>query len=154
MPRPTLPPRLRRGRLGRATPAPSRWRRRAGHRPGSRPRSRAPVTPSPHRNEAWRSPLLPVDRKKQGHTRQALRAPVRRRRTRARLRTAAIGRKRRGMGMGDFEEVHRDRIVGSLAMFDRLIFKGHLTAFYRPRAVRAFLWNQGVPLTRFAEYLR
>ena len=56
--------------------------------------------------------------------------------------------------MGDFEEVHRDRIVGSLAMFDRLIFKGHRTAFYRPRAVRAFLWNQGVPLTRFAEYLR
>ena len=39
-------------------------------------------------------------------------------------------------------------------MFDRLIFKGHLTAFYRPGAVRAFLWSQGVPLTRFAEYLR
>ena len=38
--------------------------------------------------------------------------------------------------MGDFEDVHRDRIVGSLAMFDRLIFKGHLTAFYRPGAVR------------------
>src|SRR5712691_5800637 len=59
-----------------------------------------------------------------------------------------------GFGMGDFEDVHRERIVGSLAMFDRLIFKGHLTAFYRPGAVRAFLWSQGVPITRFAEYLR
>jgi hypothetical protein len=41
-----------------------------------------------------------------------------------------------GFGMGDFEDAHCDRIVGSLAMFDRLIFKGRLTAFYRARPRR------------------
>ena len=28
--------------------------------------------------------------------------------------------------VGAFEELHRDRVSGSLAMFDRMIFKGHL----------------------------
>jgi hypothetical protein len=30
--------------------------------------------------------------------------------------------------MGAFEDLHRDRVTGSLAMFDRMIFKGRLTA--------------------------
>jgi hypothetical protein len=30
--------------------------------------------------------------------------------------------------VGAFEELHRDRVSGTLAMFDRMIFKGHLSA--------------------------
>jgi hypothetical protein len=30
--------------------------------------------------------------------------------------------------MGAFEEVHASRITGSLTMYDRIIFKGHLSA--------------------------
>jgi hypothetical protein len=36
--------------------------------------------------------------------------------------------------MGVFENVHRDRITGSLAMFDRMIFKGHLSRLYKPES--------------------
>jgi hypothetical protein len=53
-----------------------------------------------------------------------------------------------------FEEVHRDRLLGSLTMFDRLIFKGHLTRLYARRALPAFLWSQGTPLTGFAAYVK
>ena len=31
--------------------------------------------------------------------------------------------------MSAFEIVHQDRVVGKLCCFDRLIVKGHLTAF-------------------------
>jgi hypothetical protein len=54
--------------------------------------------------------------------------------------------------MGTFEEVHQRRITGSLAMFDRMIFKGHLTSLYRPGAIRVLLWNQGYPMKEFARY--
>ena len=37
-------------------------------------------------------------------------------------------------------------------MFDRLIFKGHLSRLYKQGAVRAYLWDQGAPLTAFARY--
>lgn len=56
--------------------------------------------------------------------------------------------------MGAFEVVHEDRIVGALTMFDRVIFKGHLTRFFGNGAVRAFLWSQGVPLKDFTEYAK
>ena len=56
--------------------------------------------------------------------------------------------------MGAFEDVHRDRISGSLAMFDRMIFKGYLTAFYRPDGARCFLWSQGVGLKDFTEHAK
>jgi hypothetical protein len=39
-------------------------------------------------------------------------------------------------------------------MFDRLIFKGHLTRFFHPRAIRQFLWSQGTPLTEFARWAK
>jgi hypothetical protein len=39
--------------------------------------------------------------------------------------------------VGVFEELHADRITGSLAMFDRMIFKGYLTRLYPPDIVRA-----------------
>jgi hypothetical protein len=35
--------------------------------------------------------------------------------------------------VGAFEDLHRDRITGSLAMYDRMIFKGHLTQLYKQK---------------------
>ncbi|MHB1785419.1 MAG: hypothetical protein ACYCS7_04605 [Acidimicrobiales bacterium] len=48
--------------------------------------------------------------------------------------------------MGVFEDLHRDRITGSLAMYDRMIFKGRLTALYKQNGAKCFLWSQGVAL--------
>jgi len=56
--------------------------------------------------------------------------------------------------MGAFEDVHQSHITGSLAMFDRMIFKGHFLRLYHPGGVQAFLWNQGVPLIGFAEWAK
>jgi hypothetical protein len=56
--------------------------------------------------------------------------------------------------MGAFENVHRDRITGSLAIFDRMIFKGHLSALYKQDGARCFLWSQGVVLKDFTEYAK
>jgi hypothetical protein len=53
-----------------------------------------------------------------------------------------------------FEEIDRKQITGSLTMFDRLIFKGHLNWLYAPGAVRVLLWSQGVPITKFASYVK
>src|ERR1700736_5186963 len=54
--------------------------------------------------------------------------------------------------MSVFEDTHAERVSGSLAMFDRLIFKGHLTGLYKPGAGSAFLWTQGFPMTEFSRY--
>jgi hypothetical protein len=35
------------------------------------------------------------------------------------------------------------RVAGSLAMFDRMIFKGHLSGLYKGDNARCFLWSQG-----------
>jgi hypothetical protein len=56
--------------------------------------------------------------------------------------------------MNAFEKVHRDRVLGSLTMFDRLIFKGHMSRLYVPGALPALLWSQGTPLTGFAAYVK
>ena len=56
--------------------------------------------------------------------------------------------------MGAFEDLHSKRITGSLAMFDRMIFKGHLMALYKQDGARCFLWSQGVPLTNFTDYAK
>ena len=53
-----------------------------------------------------------------------------------------------------FEELHRERLVGSLTMFDRLIFKGYLSRLFRPGSLRAWLWSQGVPITGFGAYVK
>jgi hypothetical protein len=50
-----------------------------------------------------------------------------------------------------FEDVHADRIVGTLTTFDRMIFKGHLTRLYAP-GISAMLWRLGFPLTEFTNY--
>ena len=54
--------------------------------------------------------------------------------------------------MGSFEELHADRIVGTLTMFDRMIFRGHLTRLFPPGAISAMLWQLGFPLTEFTRY--
>jgi hypothetical protein len=56
--------------------------------------------------------------------------------------------------MSIFEDIHAARVAGSLAMFDRVIFRGHLRNFYKPGAVRIFLWEQGVPLTGFGTWAK
>ena len=56
--------------------------------------------------------------------------------------------------MGVFEDVHGSRITGSLAMFDRMIFKGHLSALYKQDGARCLLWSQGVPLKDFTAYAK
>jgi len=56
--------------------------------------------------------------------------------------------------MGTFEDRHGDRIRGSLAMFDRMIFKGRLTALYKENGAKCFLWSQGVALKDFTPYAR
>lgn len=53
--------------------------------------------------------------------------------------------------MDSFEDMHRRQITGSLAMFDRMIFQGHLSHLFKPDAVRALLWAQGYPITDFTE---
>jgi hypothetical protein len=56
--------------------------------------------------------------------------------------------------VGVFEELHADRVTGSLAMFDRMIFKGRLTGLYKKDGARYFLWTQGVALTDFTGYAK
>ena len=56
--------------------------------------------------------------------------------------------------MGMFEDLHRSRITGSLAMFDRMIFKGYLSGLYKQDNVRCFLWAQGVALKDFTPYAK
>ena len=56
--------------------------------------------------------------------------------------------------MSAFEATHRKAVVGTLAMFDRLIFRGHLNRFFAPGGIKAFLWGQGVPLTEFAGWAK
>jgi hypothetical protein len=56
--------------------------------------------------------------------------------------------------MGSFEDLHRDRVTGSLTMFDRMIFKGYLTRLFPPGNVRCFLWTQGVPMKDFTSWAK
>jgi len=56
--------------------------------------------------------------------------------------------------MSAFEIVHQDRVVGKLCCFDRLIVKGHLTAFYPPGGLKRFLDRQGVLLKNFGLYAK
>jgi hypothetical protein len=56
--------------------------------------------------------------------------------------------------VSEFERIHGDRVTGTLTMFDRLIFKGHLTRLFHPGAIPVFLWSQGTPLTEFAHYAK
>ena len=55
---------------------------------------------------------------------------------------------------GAFEELHQQRITGSLAMYDRMIFKGHLTGPVQEDGARCYLWSQGVALKDFTPYAK
>ena len=46
--------------------------------------------------------------------------------------------------MDSFENNHDQHITGSLAMFDRMIFTGHLSHLFKPDAVRALLWARAI----------
>ena len=56
--------------------------------------------------------------------------------------------------MSAFEDLHREHITGSLAMFDRMIFKGYFPGLYKHDGARAFLWKQGVELRDFTAYAK
>ena len=56
--------------------------------------------------------------------------------------------------MDSFMSVHEEQVVGKLAMFDRMIFKGHLTALYKEGSFPAFLWRQGFGLKDFKQYVQ
>jgi hypothetical protein len=51
-----------------------------------------------------------------------------------------------------FLEKHRDKIVGTVSCFDRIIFKGYLPFTY-PAGMAQFLKLQGVPLTDFKPFV-
>jgi len=52
--------------------------------------------------------------------------------------------------METFLSIHQDDIVGTLSMFDRMIFKGYLTGFFPKGAFGAYLWRKGVLLKDFS----
>ena len=56
--------------------------------------------------------------------------------------------------MGSFETVHAGQVTGTLVMFDRMIFKGHLSALYKQDGAKCFLWSQGVALKDFAPWAK
>lgn len=55
--------------------------------------------------------------------------------------------------MTSIETVLGRALVGKLTTFDRMIFHGHMTSFFRKNAFAVFLWRLGVPLTGFASYV-
>jgi hypothetical protein len=56
--------------------------------------------------------------------------------------------------MKTFLSVHQDDILGQITMFDRMIFRGHLSGFYPTGAVARFLASQGILLKDFTWYVR
>jgi hypothetical protein len=55
--------------------------------------------------------------------------------------------------MDTFLSIHQNSILGRLATFDRMIFKGHLTGFFPDGAFARFLSKQGVLLKDFGTYV-
>ncbi|MDQ6615763.1 MAG: hypothetical protein M3083_13750 [Actinomycetota bacterium] len=58
--------------------------------------------------------------------------------------------------VGVFEDVHPGPIMGGLAMYDRMTFRGHLTQLYEHKGggVRIFVWSQRVALTDSAAFAK
>ena len=56
--------------------------------------------------------------------------------------------------MDTFLSIHQDNIVGTLSMFDRMIFKGYLTGFFPKGAFGAYLSRQEVLLRDFGKYVQ
>ena len=55
--------------------------------------------------------------------------------------------------MNTFESIHQEAIEGSLSMFDRMLFKGHIQKMYFPNNITWFLYRQGVKLVDFKGYV-
>ena len=55
--------------------------------------------------------------------------------------------------MNDFESIHQAEITGRLAMFDRIIFKGHLTRLFPKGALALLLSRQKVLLRDYGAYV-
>ena len=56
--------------------------------------------------------------------------------------------------MKTFLTLHQKEIFGQLEMFDRMIFRGHLSGFYPRGAFQHFLSSQGTLLKDFGRYVR
>ena len=56
--------------------------------------------------------------------------------------------------MDTFLSIHQDNLTGTLTMFDRMIFKGHLTMLYPNGAFARLLSRQGVLLKDFKPYVQ
>ena len=56
--------------------------------------------------------------------------------------------------MPNFTEAHADVVLGELTMFDRMIFKGHLTRLFPDGAFARFLHSQDVLLKDFARFVK
>lgn len=56
--------------------------------------------------------------------------------------------------METFLSIHQDEIVGTLSMFDRMIFKGSLTGLFPKGAFGAYLWRKGVLLKDFGDFVQ
>jgi hypothetical protein len=50
--------------------------------------------------------------------------------------------------------IHQKDIIGNLTMFDRIIFKGHLTSLFPKRAFEVFLNRQNILLKDFNKYVQ
>lgn len=55
--------------------------------------------------------------------------------------------------MNPFFETHKNLILGEITTFDRMIIKGHLSAFYRRGAFKAYLFRRGVLLKDFGKHV-
>ena len=55
--------------------------------------------------------------------------------------------------MEQFVSIHQGAIAGTLSMYDRIIFKGHLTRLFMGDSFRIFLAKQGVLLKDFGTYV-
>jgi len=55
--------------------------------------------------------------------------------------------------MDTFLSIHQNEVLGTLTMFDRMIFKGHLTMLYPNGAIARLLYGQGVLLKDFKPYV-
>jgi hypothetical protein len=59
----------------------------------------------------------------------------------------------RGQAMNTFVSIHQADLLGTLSMFDRLIFKGYLTGLFPAGAFARYLSQQGVLLKEFDQYV-
>jgi hypothetical protein len=56
--------------------------------------------------------------------------------------------------MKTFQNVHQKQILGQITMFDRMILRGHLLAFYPHDGFRRFLSSQKILLKDFGPYVQ